>query len=208
MSPSPPWSVSHPVAGSRNLKVRPLGKFMPQPTATRPGSLGSDTQPTGNRLQPVTSHAHGQQDLVILGQAGYPGFQVDSRENLPDRVGSQRFCQTKQLALFAVMENLVEPEDFNLALDVVAQIHGTGLPGFATGGNNLTAQVFSTKPGSVDQQSIIQYLPSLCMPTVLLVHQGKSILASVLCHVGMKPTGDRLEHAAADFLIERRTDYL
>ena len=35
---------------------------MPKPSATRPGFLGSDTQPPGNRLQPVTSHAHGQQN--------------------------------------------------------------------------------------------------------------------------------------------------
>ncbi len=72
-----PWSVSYSLAGNRNLKLRSFCQFMPQPSATRPSLLSSDTQPTGNRLQPVTCHAHGQQSLIILGQAGYPCFQID-----------------------------------------------------------------------------------------------------------------------------------
>ena len=72
-----PWSVSLSLAESRNLKLCSFSKFMPQPTATRPSSLGSDTQPAGDALQPVASHFHGQQSLIILRQAGNPGFQVD-----------------------------------------------------------------------------------------------------------------------------------
>ena len=57
-----PRSVSHPLAGNRNLKLCSFCQFMPKPTAARPSPLGSDTQSSGNRLQPVTSHPHGQQN--------------------------------------------------------------------------------------------------------------------------------------------------
>jgi hypothetical protein len=72
-----PCSVSYSLAGDRNLKLCSFCQFMPKPSATRPDSLGSDVQPSGNGLQPVTCHPHGQQSLIILWQAGYPGFQVD-----------------------------------------------------------------------------------------------------------------------------------
>lgn len=45
-----PWSVSYPVAGNRNLKLCSFCKFMRQPSATRPGSLGPDTQPAGKSI--------------------------------------------------------------------------------------------------------------------------------------------------------------
>ena len=38
------WSISHPLAGNRNLRVCSFSKFMPEPTAAGPGSFGSDTQ--------------------------------------------------------------------------------------------------------------------------------------------------------------------
>jgi len=54
----------------------------------------------------------------------------------------------------------------------------------------------------MNKKSIIQNLPLLCMPSVLLVNEGKCILYPVLCHVCMKSSGDGTEHATADFQIE------
>jgi hypothetical protein len=99
-------------------------------------------------------------------------------------------------------KNLVEPEHFHLALNEVAQVHDTAFSGFAPGRNDLTAQIFSTKPGCVDQQGIIQDLPLFRMTTVLFVHEAERILASVICNVSMQSAGNRTKHAIADFQIE------
>ena len=87
-------------------------------------------------------------------------------------------------------------------------VHHAELPRSAVAANHVASQVFRTNSGGEDEQGIVEDVALERVLAIDFVGQGQAFLCPVFRHVGMQPAGDGLEHATADFLIERRTDCL